>query len=218
MSLGDISVSILPNTGLLIKEFRVAPKKGTGKGLGLKNLSLKLSLLPLLGGKLKIVNLSLEEPSLTIIKDASGVYLEGLPPATKEKQKKVPTKKNKAAPKEKKEKSAAGAGLPDAVGLNLESFRIDNASLTFDDRIAKKQYSYNDVDVTAALDLTANNVQLKKLYVNGTLLDTTALGVRGGHTSFQIDSGVGAVKDLAVLLEKNEIMLGASLKSNDMTG
>jgi hypothetical protein len=168
---GNISLSFFPTLKAKVAGISLA-RPGESKGFELNNIFLELDFLKIFSGEIKIKNLEINEPSITLIKDASGVYLQGLP------------KPDKNSATEKEKSAAAGnppgsAQLPQGTELikaSLSAFSLKNANVLFQDQIAHKEYAISKVNLSSELELAANALALNNINLNGLLLNQTSFG------------------------------------------
>lgn len=104
---GPISVSILPQPTLVAEDIRFANIKGAAVAdmVTLKSLRVRLALLPLLTGKVRVDNITLVRPVVELETLANGRVNWLLTPTP-------PPKPNPAAPVEPEEAAMAGEGFP----------------------------------------------------------------------------------------------------------
>lgn len=210
VSLGDLQVSVFPNTRLVADKFSVGG--GDGEGLTLNNLTLMLRLFPLLSGKLDITTLSLDSPSITILKDASGISIVGLPKKDAKAAAPADKTKNSKGPKEKK--PAAAPSVP--IDLNLDTFKLTNAKILFKDAVAGKDYDVV-VDVESGFGIESNKVRLSDLSVNGKALSTIDFGL-DSDLSYQLKEGKLDLTKMAASFLGNVINLTGQVDSKNLSG
>jgi len=179
VSFGELDTAIFPDTRVVVDTVSV----GGEKGLSLRDLSLHLDLWALLGKRLEITELTLNEPTLTFIKDASGVSLEGLP-------KKGAT----PAPASTPPNAGAGAGASDApstlpLAIKLEKFVLRKATVVVRDTIAKTERRIAPLDVDASLDLDGSTVRIPNLVVSALLDGKLPISVTSSELAFDQAQG-----------------------------
>lgn len=184
VSLGKLEASVFPSAKVHVDEFRIASDAQSKDGLTLKNLILHIRLLPLLSGKLSIVKLGLDSPSLTFIKDSSGVSIEGLP--KKPKDAAAPSQPAPAAEPAASTTGSKTGPVPAGLGLDLEKFELRNATLTFKDVQVQKEYRATNINVDAGLGFENNVVLVKSLSVTGTAMNSIPFEVTSQPIRFSL--------------------------------
>lgn len=159
VSFGDLETSIIPDARVVVDTVSI----GGATGLSLKNLTLHLNLWALLGKRLEITELTLTEPTITVVQDTAGLSLEGLPKkaqggSTPSSASVVPTPA-----------MSARSSVP-PLAIQLEKFALKNATVIFRDAIAKTERRVSSLDVVAGLDLDGPVAQVTNLEI-AALLD-----------------------------------------------
>lgn len=192
VTLGNLEASVFPSARVRVDEFRVARDAQAKDGLTLKNLILNVRLLPLLSGKLDIVKLGLDSPSLTFVKDKDGISIEGLPKKT------AAASAPATAPAASDPKAAAVGPVPAGLGLNLQKFELNNAQVTLKDVEAKKEYRVTNLNVGTSVDFADNVARISNLLVTGRLLDKLDFRVDGDPITYSLADGKFDVSKLSV--------------------
>lgn len=172
VELGDISVSVFPSVKATVSEFRLTEGR-KDESFSLKNLNLNLSLTDLLFGTVRVKNLSIDEPTLLLLKDGKKIRVAGLPEQKKSKaQKDIPATKNKDS----------GASQPSSspVGLDLESVEINDATITLRDLATGKDSSLGKVTLSTGVTFSGTSLSVQNLSINGSVLESGSLSVSGG--------------------------------------
>jgi hypothetical protein len=181
VGLGALDVSILPAAHITLDRLTV----GGDGGLTLRNLALRLRLLPLLAGRLQLVALTLVEPRLVFVKDARGITLEGLPAPG-------------APPGKPGGDATSSPPVPPALALDLERLEIRGGAFTLKDTVAKHTYALADVSVDAALALDRAGIRVPRLRIAGTLADAGPITVTGKDLALDQTTGVATVGGLTL--------------------
>lgn len=210
VALGNLDVSIFPNAKIIVSEFKIS-KDSNSKGLTFNNLSVDVSLLPLLSGNLNIVKVSLDNPLITIIKSKSGIMIDGL-----ETNKKPVSKSNTT--KSKKSSKAEIPTLPNSISANLEEFSINNANIKFIDKLAGQEYDISDLSITSALEFASNVANLKNLEINGTALDIADFGAESSLISFDLETTKLNFSEIVLNLLKNNFNLSGFFNLKNQSG
>ncbi|MFC1736765.1 AsmA family protein, partial [Candidatus Hydrogenedentota bacterium] len=78
VTFGAIEVSIFPKVRLSVDETSIVSSKDESESLVLANLEIWVKLLPLLQGDLQIISLSLDKPSVSVIREVNGIRIAGI--------------------------------------------------------------------------------------------------------------------------------------------
>jgi len=200
VTIASIDASVLPSTHLNIMGFKI----GQGaESLTLDNLELQVRLAALLSGGLDIKKLTLNSPTVTLIKDANGVRIQGMPKKTSNTADLA--NKTSAAPQPAK----SPGGLPAGLNFNLEQFAIENAKIVFQETVNGRDYTVAPLNVSAALAIQGSTAQLSDLSISGTALEKLPFELRGASAKIDLESGALELPALTAALAKQEILLGA---------
>ena len=216
VSLGTLSVSVFPETRVVVDEFKVLPKGGVGEGLTLKNLTMKVGLMPLLGGKLDVTRLSLDSPSITMIKDADGTYLAGLPKPSANADARASQRPEGDA--QKAPAAKAGNPVPAGLSLNVREFALSNATLILDDRIQKKELRVSNVNVNAGLEFSSGVATVTSLSVNGNALSKLDFNLDGSGLTFDLGSKLMNLGTLVAKVAGSAINIKGSIDASGPKG
>ncbi len=215
VTLGNIDVSVFPTTKLIVDSFEVAETKGSKDTLKLNNLTFRANLMSLLSGKLTIEELSLDSPSITFIKDAAGVSVQGLP-----KPKQANTQKPKAK-KKKEEKNAASstsAMSPPPGALSLESFALKNGTFVYVDKASGSTTTIEKVNLESGLLFTDGILSLPRLDASASIKGKGSVGAQGKGFSFDLTTGKAKLSDLTVSALGNKTTLSGTLYTATLSG
>jgi hypothetical protein len=204
VTLGNLDLSIFPSTRITVDELSVAGRAledptvadRPREAVTLKNVTLHVRLLPLLKKRLEIVELSLVEPVITLVKEPTGIRVAGLP-------EKTAPKAGASAPTTETAGGEAAAGIE----LALERFKVTNASIELDDRVAKSKATLASFDFGTGLDLSGNKVRFDNLVLKGAVTPPSTsgdqkAGVQKLPFSVEIPSVSIALDQLALELPK----------------
>jgi len=190
--LGKLRVALLPSAHVAVSEVTV----GDG-GFSLANVRLSLRLLPLLRGALAIDTLTLEKPHLTLVRNARGVGLIGLPRSGA----------RPAAPRGTPGTSAAGTMVPPALALDLRRFELRHGTVELRDDVRKSTLELDDLAVDAALAVDASGITLPRFHTTATLAGGGPMTVDGQGLTFDLGTGTVQVPALTVEVAKSRIVV-----------
>ena len=211
VKLGNLSVSVFPSTNVVVDELLITRSSDAKNGLKLNNLSLTLELMPLLSGKLVISKLKLQQPSISLLKDASGVAIEGLPAGGKS----TSEPSSSEFPEQQPE---VDSSVSSPVDIDLKSFEISEGSVTFKDQVASKEYSLSELAVGLGVQLESGKVLVPKLAASGKLLAQEEFEIKGEKLEFFLEDGRLNVPNMSLIFLENIIKLQADINTKKMSG
>jgi AsmA protein len=160
VSLGNISLSVLPNISLDAEDVKVGNPAWAGGGdmAEIKTLKLGVELIPLLHGNVHIKNFTLVDPVIALIKNGDKANWQFNTANAS------PAAKKDAEQTDSEDKAIA---LPDQVS-------IKNGKLSYQDHGAKTAQNIDDVNLDFTSPFSGKNVKLKtSATVNGQKADIT---------------------------------------------
>ncbi len=197
--LGKLRVALFPSVHVAVREVTV----GKG-GFSLADIRLSLRLLPLLRGKLAIDTLSVESPHLTLVRDARGVALVGLP---------RPGSKAGGSGAAKGKSDAGGTMVPPAVALDLRRFELRHGTVELKDDIRKSTLTLDDLSVDATLAIDPATIQLPKLHTTATLAGGGPITIDGQGVTYDVGKGTLDVPAIGVDVAKSRIAVNGRLET-----
>ncbi len=177
VELGDISVSVFPSVKATVSEFRLSEGR-KDESFSLKNLNLNLSLTDLLFGTIRVKTLSIDNPTLVLIKDGKNIRIAGLP------EKKDHKKSSKPTSSSNKNESSSSTPASSPVSLDLESIQVNDASVTLKDTTTNNEMSLGKVSLSTGVKLEGSNLSVQNLSINGTVLESASLSASGNIKNF----------------------------------
>ena len=198
VKLGNLNVSILPSAKINVSEVVVGSSTDRQKAFTLHNLQLSISLIPLLSKTLDIVELTIDRPSISAVKDRNGITIAGLTKAAESTDiPKNSTVDSNKGPAKEKSSHEPQSGL----AINLKKLSITNASLKLADLEAKKEYELSDLSVSASLAMAGQMIRIPTLSASGKLSGKSPVALGGADILVALDSGAIDAKtlDLKVL-------------------
>lgn len=202
VSIGEVEVRLFPDTRLKVAEITVG---GSG-GFSLRDLTLHLALMPLLRKQLVIRELVVTAPSIVLIRDADGVYLQGL------------KKKEKATPADSavRPKIAPGERPTRAVPeVRLESVSVKDGDVILEDHIAGHNYTLSGATIEGRVDVQGNQVELAAPVVSGVLAGSHALVARSQKIGFNLESGLVDLGQLDITAGENTLTVRGTVNSRE---
>ncbi len=205
VNIGNLEASVFPDTKILVKEFKLGgAEKSQAFKLNNLALSVKLSSL-ILSQKLEITKLTIDSPEITVTKTLEGMEISGLPKAGA-----------KTAPA-KKENSAQNKEAPpqsQAIGINLNSLEVNDASVVLKNFMPEKDLTLSDIDIKTAIALENNKIEVSNLELTSLLLNAVKLGVTSDSIVLDNNSGELNVPSLKVKLNDDTININAVYNLN----
>jgi uncharacterized protein involved in outer membrane biogenesis len=207
VSLGNISVSLFPSINVHVEEAHIAAQPGSTEALSLKGLVLHVKLLPLLSRRVVIETVSLDEPSVTVVKTKDGIFLEGLP--------RPQPVKSRVEPQRTVPPVAAGGAL---FNIDLRKFEINHATLTLRDTEHNRELQLTNINLAAAIAMVADKVTVSSLTAQADLSGAQHASVNGAGQSFDLRTGQLMLGDLTVTIPGGAVTLTGEANVNTAAG
>lgn len=210
VTLGVLTTTVFPTASIKIGEFKVGSKPGDS--FTLNNLVLKIKLLALLSGALDIETLSIDGPTITVIKDISGITIAGLP-------KPEPKNSDGASPPPVTKVPAENTGTSSSpLKINLEQFALTNGSITFKDLVAKQDHQISDINVHTGIKIESSSITINSLEIGAQLPGKMPVKFEGSNITYGLSDGEVNAPKLSLSLMGSIINLSARLASKTGEG
>ncbi len=153
---GNFGFSILPNVEFDAGKVSLANAKGATPAnmVTLDKLKVRVALLPLLSGQVRVDSFVLEKPVIALSVDKNGV------PNWQFEKKEAAAAKAEPAKPAGEAKPAEGGGASALKGLTLGDVRIDDGKVTYADARTGKSYAIDNVNMKVALPSLSSPMQL----------------------------------------------------------
>ncbi len=209
VTLGKLETSVFPGVKVRIGEL-ILGDKAKEEGFTLRDLIVSVKLLPLLSGALEVQRLSIEKPTVVFIKDSSGISIAGLP------RKSSDTSGTPPPPPTASSSAATPPTLPASLSFKLDEFELSDATVTLNDKVAKKEYTVSNLTVLTSVNFQDNLAALPSFLVKASLLGKAPLSVKGENITFSLKEGVLNAPLIEIDLLGNKI--GVAATANTITG
>ena len=209
VELGAISASIFPTTHLSVKEVKVFTPDGQATALSLGGLTASVALRPLLSKVLEIKNLEIVRPKVTLVKDATGIRVEGLA--------------SQASQKQTQPTSAAGgrsepAATSQSLAITLSRITITDGEVVFDDKTTSTQTPIRAINLDAGVSLQGGEILVPNLALAFTLGKLPPLSFTGKALSYAQDSGKLSIGSFDAQSDVGALHADGSLDVTTTTG
>lgn len=196
VSISALSVSVFPFTTLHIDEVKILNSAGTSASVSVESLKAGLSLPALLSKKLVITELHVEQPRLTIVKDASGVSIPGIRsgPSTTTAQ---------PAP----HPSASTTSTDSGMSLNVERIVVSNGSLMYNDETTGKTIPVTKINLDSGVAVVGSEVKIPESTLSFVVGGQNGVSLSGNNVIFNKDSGAVAINGLKAHTDAGDIMV-----------
>lgn len=155
VAIADIGVSVFPSTYFMLKDLSLSKPSAKDERLSLKEVRLDLRLLDLLRKKLSITTLAVVNPDITLVREASGVFIAGLPRG----ESPAPARSPKSAAPEAPVTDDGAAPTPRTpLDIALEEIRIENGTIRINDRVSGQSKTIDALNLRAGVILTGNDL------------------------------------------------------------
>ena len=212
IKLDKVSASLFPSPQISINEFYVLHKNDTPSKLGIKQVTLKLAVLPLLSKELKVTTLSLESPRVELVKSKAGISIVGLP-SGKNSEVSSPKSSKKDAPARDEQSNSA---LPFTV--SVEGISISNGEVTWRDSESNLAVSVSKLAVTAGIELAGTKVNIPTFDASFRVNDTESLKVKIAKASLDKNSLEVSIPEANVEHSAGSVNLSATVKQGGKDG
>lgn len=216
LTLGNLDVSVFPETKIKIDELRVSKSKDA-KGFVLNNFNLIIKLLPvLLEQKLVISELLIDSPNIEFIQTKTGIQIAGLESDAKKTKEVKVAKKDPIQEKDIKKEPQAEVSSP--IGLALESFRLVDANITLFNKDNNTKQHIERLNIESALNFEKDTAILSNIKGSAKLLKQFNFTLGAKSIKFAINSGVAKIDNLEVGIDKNKIAINTEVNSKELSG
>lgn len=207
VALGELRASIFPNTAIKVSQVNV------GAELGFKDFSLQVNLIPLLSKQLEISELVMERPNLKVIRTKNGIVIPGLSnlATTNVEQQQTANSGKKVG--------VSNASAASGFRVNLERFRINDASLTFEDDLAKNEYLLSHIDIGGATHLSDTELHMPDFKFAAILSSTLPFSAQSNDITYNLQNKFLVLKsmDLQALAGKISGTLSLNTQSQQFS-
>ncbi len=191
VSIGQVDVRVFPRTVLKVDALKIGGQANATEAFTLKNITVRINLFKVFTGNPEVTELLIDSPELVLVKDDQGVYLQGLP---RSKPASVPAV---AVPVAQPAVAAGAPALPAApLPMAVNSFQLKDALIKFEDRVSKRTYEAEKLNVQAALTLIGSDLQLTNLAVDSDILGDFPMEVSAQEVNLNLASGAFKINPL----------------------
>jgi hypothetical protein len=171
VTLGKIKLSLLQQeistTSVSIKSsVRTDPASDNSDLITLGGIKATANLRALFERRLELESLSLEEISVVVVRDQTGVKVSGLPIKKEVQRNESPGAIKEAHPNGD---SAKSANLP--LTLSLKKIELKKGAVQYKDILLGKNFTATDISVSTELEVNDSVVELRKFAASGTVSD-----------------------------------------------
>ncbi|MEN9845940.1 MAG: AsmA family [Pseudomonadota bacterium] len=208
--LGEISASLFPSCHLSVKGVKVLAADGKAAALSLGGLTASVALRPLLSKKLDISNLEIERPRVTLIKDATGTTVQGLPQSTPGSQPNEPRQSTPA--------TSQGGSSSAPIDVAVSRVTITDGEITIDDRIASTRTPIRSINLDAGLSLQGRDIQIPSLKLSFAAASLPPIRFTGSKITFGQDSGALSIGSFDTSTDMGTVHTEGSLDTKTQSG
>jgi hypothetical protein len=172
VTLGDISVSVIPSIKLNVSEFKVSGER-KGEELSLKDLKLSVSLKEMLSGNIKITNLSISDPTILLIKERNQIRVAGLP------EQKNNGDKAQSAERARLSSETEATRQDAPISLDLDSLSIEGLNVRIKNARSGAESAISRLNISTGIKFKENFISAKEILVQGTILKSGNISIKG---------------------------------------
>lgn len=206
VELGEISASVFPSARISIAGVKVISQASGTAPLSLGSLRASVALSPLLSKKLVINELVVEGPSLTFIKETSGVSIAGLPSKKAGEQKTAPSNQ------------PGGTPQPPPMDIQVSRIGISDGTIIYDDRTASTKTTVKNINLDAGVKLQGQDIAVPELDLSLAIDGLSPLSLKGEKITFAQSTGAITIGALDSKLDAGAIHADGNYVLSTKTG
>jgi hypothetical protein len=207
VELGELSASLFPSVHLSIREAKVLAPDGGAPTLSVGGITASVALGPLLKKQLKVSKLQLENPSVTIIQDSTGMRVKGLSPQQARSQQ-PPT-----------ENPPVTSSVPEkTIDVHISRIEISRGALTLEDTSTKTKTEVRSINLDAGVALQGQELKVPNLSLSLTTSPFPPLAFSGKEISFSQDTGKLTIGALDARMDAGSIHSEGTVMTSSLTG
>lgn len=205
VTLGDISVSLIPSTTLSVESVTVRGAGGSAADLSVGSIEARAALLPLLSKRVEISSIEIRSPRLTLIRDASGVSVCGIGSSSANQE-----------PLVSKAKSSSSTG--DAFKVDIHSIELRDGALRFEDRVSNTSRAADNINLRSSIALQDRNILLSAGALSLRALSKHSFELTFSGVSFNQSTKALALNSGIIKTPAGDVAIGGSLSAGDGPG
>lgn len=210
VSITKLEAAIFPSAKLRIEGLKIG--EAGAQDIKFGSIALRVSLLPLLSKKLDIIELTIADPEIVIIKDAAGIKLQGLPSVKK------PSEADGSPKSSDEEKGKEPGTQPSGLALNLRALKLNGGSVVVKDEVAKKDYTISNLGLEVGVNLSASGASIPALTIQGKIMQKLEFEVKGSRIEFEKQHGQLSIASLVISSLGSSFNIDGKIKTTDKTG
>ena len=209
VELGEISASILPTAHLSVREIKVLAPNAQSTVLSLGGVTASVGLRPLLNKRLEISNLEIERPHITLVKDSTGMRLEGLSPQPAQ---------NQLGTTSSSENAPQPPPASQSLDITVERITITDGEILLDDRTTSTKTPIRAISLDAGVSVQGKEIHIPNLGLSFTLAKFPPLTFSGKAIAFAQDSGKLSIGSFDAKSDVGALHADGSLDVSTTTG
>ena len=194
VTLGELSVSIFPTAQVRIDSATVSDPERPEAKISIERVSLDLDLIPLLTGTISISTLEVLGPKIVVLREEDGIFVEGLARTTDS-------------------EAADTADIP--ITVDLQSFRLRNASLTWKNEVGGEEYTVENLNMDASFSFAENNAVFSRVDGDGLFMKTVEFEYSGDALRYGMDDGMIGMEGLTASSLGSSLSVAGELSQSD---
>ncbi|MFP6598007.1 MAG: AsmA family protein [Candidatus Hydrogenedentota bacterium] len=203
VTLGNLSVSVFPSALVVIDSANVADVDDPEKTIAIEQVNLDLELIPLLTGKISITTLDVIGPSITVLHEEDGIFIEGLPRGASE----------AASGGDAAESTETPTDIE--MTIDLQSFALRNATLIWKNKIADEEYTVKELDLDASFQFADDRAVFSDVDGGGVFMETIEFTYGGDELRYGLKDGVIGLDQLSASALGSSLNVAGELSQSD---
>ena len=201
VTLGELSVSVFPSARVVVDSAQVSNPENAEERIDVAQVELDIELIPLLSGNVAINTLRISDPTITVLMEEDGFFVQGLPRETE------------AA--ESSEAATAITSEEMVISVDLESFVLENATVLIKDTIAKTDYTLTGLNMKASFSFANDQARFTQVKGDGVFMETISLKYTADALQYGLTDGVMGLEKLAATTMGSTIYATGELSPDD---
>jgi uncharacterized protein involved in outer membrane biogenesis len=180
---------------------------GDTSELSVGSIKAKAALLPLLSKRVEISSVQIHSPRLTLVKDASGVSVQGLNP-----------KQSSQRPPEQSFNYPQSSRQSESFSVTVGAIEVHDGALRFEDRITKQSYSVDSINLRSSIALQQDNLLLSDGSLELRALKKHRLELAYSEISFNRSDGGVKINTCTLKTVGGDLVVSGALSTTQAAG
>jgi uncharacterized protein involved in outer membrane biogenesis len=215
VSVGDLSVSILPQPRLSLRRLSIKGSNGESPGLSVGALHANAALLPLFSKRLELSSITVEEPVVSLVKGHDGaITVQGISPSNKPRTQEQPSQgSDPTAPLNGLASQSAGS-----LSVSVERIQVTNGAVRLLDATTQRALEAKRIEFDSQVRVTERLIALSDTSLSLDAPGGHPLSLTSRELSLHGDTQALKVKDTSIKTPAGILTLSANLPGANAVG